>query len=162
MKGHLICNTGPLIALAIVDQIEILSSLFDQVTVPLTVHEEILAGGPYGVGVDSYKKAKWLHHIQIEGSVDVLLEAVLDRGEAEVLQAAMSLQADWVLIDERKARKIARSIYGLRVVGTAGILVEAKKQGIIPKVGDLLFEMRSKGYWIHESIVERTLRVADE
>jgi predicted nucleic acid-binding protein len=67
-----------------------------------------------------------------------------------------------VLIDERKGRKIARSIYGLNVVGTARILVEAKHRGILLHVGDTLTKMRDAGYWIHEEIVAAAKKAAGE
>ncbi len=162
MKGLLVCNTGPLIALAIVDRIRILPDLFTSVIVPRAVHEEILAGGQQGFGLTSYQKAGWLNRFVLEKPLDPLLEALLDRGEAEVLQTAVSLNADWVLIDERKARKVARTVYDLSVVGTVGILIEAKRRGLIPEIGNLLIEMKEYGYRIHESIIERALFAVGE
>jgi len=47
MNGKLICNTGPLVALSIIDQIHILKRLFEFVAVPEAVHREILEGGGY-------------------------------------------------------------------------------------------------------------------
>jgi predicted nucleic acid-binding protein len=69
---------------------------------------------------------------------------------------------DYVLIDERKARKIARSVYGLNVIGTARLLVEAKKNGLIDSVGDMIDKLRDGGYWIGDSIVQRMLKEAGE
>ena len=66
------------------------------------------------------------------------------------------------MIDERKARKIARTVYGLKVIGSAGILVEAKKKGLIENVGAALKIMRDNGYWIGVSIVEAALKKAGE
>ena len=42
-----------------------------------------------------------------------------------------------MLIDESKARKIARTIYRLRVIGSARILVEAKRHGMVDNVAQL-------------------------
>ena len=67
-----------------------------------------------------------------------------------------------VLIDERKARKIARTIYGLHVIGSARVLVEAKKRGLLDNVGAALQTMRDGGYWIGDSIVDATLKQAGE
>jgi len=67
-----------------------------------------------------------------------------------------------VLIDERKARKVARTVYGLQVIGTARLLVEAKREGIIDNVNKAVQEMRQGGYWIHDDIVEFVLREAGE
>jgi predicted nucleic acid-binding protein len=72
------------------------------------------------------------------------------------------LGAETVLIDERKARKIARSIYGLDVIGSARLLVEAKRHGVLDSVATTLQAMRAQGYWIHDAIVQYALREAGE
>ena len=59
---------------------------------------------------------------------------------------------------ERKARKI----YGIRVVGSARILVEAKHRGLIANVRGALEGMRSAGYWIHDDIMKTALKQAEE
>ena len=87
---------------------------------------------------------------------------ILDVGEASVIQLASDIKTEFVLIDERKARRIARSVYGLKVVGTARILAEAKRKGIVETVKDLIDEMRAGEYWIGDNIVQRILREAGE
>ena len=67
-----------------------------------------------------------------------------------------------VLIDERKARKIARTIYGLHVMGSARVLVEAKRHRLLDNVGAALQAMRDGGYWIGNSIVGVALKQAGE
>ncbi len=62
----------------------------------------------------------------------------------------------------RRARKIARTVYGLNVLGTVRILLESKKAGLIEKVEDVLIAMRDNGYWIHEDIVDYALKTAGE
>lgn len=79
-----------------------------------------------------------------------------------MIHLAWEKDADFVLIDEKKARKIARKIYGIPVVGSARILVEAKHKGFIPNVRDALEGMRSAGYWIHDDIVKIVLEQAGE
>jgi hypothetical protein len=66
--------------------------------------------------------------------IEPLVGTLLDKGEASVIHLARKKTADFVLIDERKARKIARKIYGIHVVGSARILVEAKHRGLISNV----------------------------
>ncbi|MGC8580404.1 MAG: DUF3368 domain-containing protein, partial [bacterium] len=90
------------------------------------------------------------------------LQTVLDSGEASVIQLARELKADYVLIDERKGRKIARDIFNLKVIGTARILVDAKKNGILNNVGDAMKQMKDAGYWIHDDIVKFALKEAKE
>ncbi|MCC7280551.1 MAG: DUF3368 domain-containing protein [Chromatiaceae bacterium] len=67
-----------------------------------------------------------------------------------------------VLIDERKGRKVARGIYGLRTLGTVRVLLEAKQSGLIDSILQPLESMRENGYRIHEDIVQAALRQAGE
>lgn len=162
MKGRLVSNTGPLIALALINRLDILKAIFQQVIVPDAVHKELLEGGSSGHGLLSYQKASWIQVQSLSTSIDPLLQNVLDIGEASVIQLVREIKADYVLIDERKARKIARNIFNLKVIGTARILVEAKKKGIINSVGDALRQMRESDYRIHDNIVQATLKEANE
>lgn len=77
---------------------------------------------------------------------------MLDHGEASVIQTALSGECGQVLIDEQKGRKVAR-LYGLQVFGTARLLVEAKRAGLLEVVGPALQAMRDNGYWIDDKIV---------
>ena len=158
----MISNTGPLIALALIDRLDILRSLFKAISVSETVHAEILQGGVLGRGLTQYRAASWIQMEALQKSLDPLLTAVLDAGEASVIQLARERGADAVLIDERKARKIARTVYGLTVIGTARILVDAKRQGLFTSVGAEIDGMRASGYWIHDDIVNRAVREAGE
>jgi len=162
MTGCLISNTGPIIALALIDRLDILQTMFQQVVVPDAVHKELLDGGPSGHGLQSYQKASWIRVQSLSAPIDSLLQNVLDKGEASVIQLAREMKADYLLIDERKARKIARDIFGLRVIGTARVLVEAKKKGSIDSVGNALTKMHNSGYWIHDDIVQFALKKANE
>jgi predicted nucleic acid-binding protein len=162
MNGKLICNTGPLVALSMIDRIDILRRLFKLVAVPEAVHKEILEGGPINAGLSNYRKAKWIKVMTLSNPTDPLLKTSLDAGEAAVIELAREMNADLVLIDERKARKIARTIYGLHVVGSARVLVEAKRRGLLDNVGGALQAMRDGGYRLGDSIVDVALKQAGE
>ena len=58
MNGKAICNTGPIVALSMIDRIDILRHLFELVAVPEAVHEEIIEGGPTNAGLANYRKVK--------------------------------------------------------------------------------------------------------
>ena len=162
MTGLLVSNTGPIIALALIDRLDILQALFRQVVVPEAVHKELLYGGSSGNDLITYQKASWIQVQSLSTPMGPLLKTVLDIGEASVIQLASEIKADYVLIDERKARKIARNIFGLQVIGTARILVEAKKKRVLDNVGDTLRRMRDSGYWIHDDIVHKILKESKE
>ncbi len=157
MPEAIVVNTGPLIALAGIGQLGLLVRLFDRVMVPGTVREEMAA--------HSHRQAPDLPaEIQVVESttpLDPLLSEMLDQGEAGVIQTALARTIPQVLIDERKGRKVAR-LYGLQVFGTARLLVEAKRAGLIESVGHALEAMRSNGYWIDDKIVRWAKTIADE
>jgi len=141
--------------------LDLIKHLYGTVTVPVAVHNELIRGGGAGLGLDAYTKADWIE-VGTEGDVDPLLLAQLDSGESAVIALALQRKTASVLIDERRARKIARQVYGLNVVGTVRILLESKNAGLIDNVGIILGMMRSNGYWIHDTIVDHALRAAGE
>jgi len=162
MNSHVVCNTGPLVALAMIDRLSILRDIFAHVSVPEAVHMELLEGGATNAGLGVYRKVDWITVRTISKPVDPLLRTALDAGEAAVIGLAGELSVNLVLIDERKARKIARTIYGLHVIGSARVLIEAKKRGLIDNVNTPLQAMRDCGYWIGDSVFDATLRQAGE
>lgn len=162
MSGTLVSNTGPLVALGLVGRLDVLGSLFAEVVVPEEIHQELLWKGASGPGVGAYLQSDFIRVHVTSVTPDPLLCAVLDAGEASVVRAGMELSADWVLIDDRKARRVAREIYGLNVIGTAGLLVLGKNAGFVGNVGPILERMRANGYWIHERIVRAAMQSAGE
>ena len=125
-----------MIALASIDRLDILRTFFISVQVPQAVHDEIVQGGSRFIGLAAYRRADWIAVVP-DTPLDPLLSTVLDKGEAAVITLARSSSADIVLIDESKARKIARTIYGLRVIGSARVLAEAKRHGMMDNVAQL-------------------------
>lgn len=162
MNGKAICNTGPIIALSMIDRIDILRHVFEFIAVPEEVHSEILEGGATNAGLANYRKAQWIKVVALSSPVDPLLRTSLDPGEAAVIGLARELNAHVVVVDERKARKIARTVYGLHVIGSARVLVEAKRRGLLDNIGSELQTMRDGGYWIGDSIVDAALKKGGE
>jgi len=150
----IISNTGPLIALATVDRLDVLRGLFEKIIIPEAVHFELLEGGATQAGISSYQQATWIDVQPLTASLDPLLDKVLDTGEASVIQLAREYQVP-VLIDERKGRKIAREIYQLQVVGTARILVEAKRHKLLDNVQEVLTQMKNFFSYLSSRIVKR-------
>lgn len=160
--SQIVCNAGPLIALGLLGRLDLLKSLFDMVLVPEAVQQEIEQGGMKLAGLADFRRADWIRVVPLQNKRDELLESLLDVGEAAVISLAREQKATLVLIDERKARKVARDIYGLQPIGTARILVEAKKRKLLPDIASQFQKLRQEGYWIHASIVEAALREAGE
>lgn len=160
-EGPVVCDTGPLIALSLVDHLQLLQSLFPQVLVPRAVLDEVSAGGSERPGCHAILAAGWLETVEDIG-LDPLLAAELGAGEAAVIASAYKIGARLVLLDDRKARRIAVGAYKLRVKGSAGVLVAAKRAGLIPAVRPLLQAMIDRGYYLSQRLVREATSEAGE
>ena len=128
--------------------------------IPQEVFNEIEAGKhkKYYLNLLTFEWIK-IEQIQDRKSIAYLLD--LDKGEAEAIVLATESEADLILLDESLGRFHAKHA-GLRVTGTIGILVKAKKQGLISELKPLILELKDKGVWLSESLIERILELANE
>ncbi len=153
---RVVSDAGPLIHLSWINQLSLLNRLFDQIVVPPAVQVEILAAPTNTQGLDRIQQAitedAWLVRAPTARLPDNLA-TVLDMGEAEALVLAGELHADLFLTDDALARTEAKRS-GLAVVGTIGILTQARDQGFISAVLPLLLELRSHGQWLSEDLVD--------
>ncbi|HEX7184057.1 MAG TPA: hypothetical protein VF756_19660 [Thermoanaerobaculia bacterium] len=106
-EGPIVCNAGPLIALSMVGHLELLGQLYEHVLVPEPVVREVVGAGAGRLGAAEVKAATWMEQIRVEPPPDPLLAQELGPGEAGVIASAHRLQAQLVLINERRARRIA-------------------------------------------------------
>ncbi|QQS51149.1 MAG: DUF3368 domain-containing protein [Bacteroidota bacterium] len=127
MNGIVIADTGPIFSLAIIDKLNLLDSIFNEVFIPKAVWDEISADETklfYDRVIDYFK-----NKVQpIKGFND--LTFIMDSGESESVILYKELAADYLLIDDKKARSIAENI-GVRCIGTIGLLSFAKDKGFI-------------------------------
>jgi hypothetical protein len=161
-EGPIVCNAGPLIALSMIGQLDLLGSLYQHVLVPEAVIQEVSGAGIGRIGAAEVKAASWLERVKEEPVAEPLLATELGPGEAAVIAAAHRMGAGLVLIDERRARRIAEHAYRLKVKGSAGILVSAKRAGLIAAVHPFLKSMVSQGYYLSGRLVERATQEAGE
>ena len=157
-----VVNTTPIIALALIGQLDILQQLYREVVIPPTVQHEVLSGGSGGIGVIELQRANWIRIVPLQDPrrADLLLSD-LDRGEAEVIALAHELNADLAIVDERLARHHARRL-GLTLTGTLGVLLKAKELGFVPAVGPLIDQLRLGGIRLGDAVVAEALKLAGE
>lgn len=160
-KSPVVCNTGPLIGLARIGMAYLPLLLFPEIIVPEEVREELLAKD----SPDSRQLAEVLSSVRIhprQAQQDRFLHSELDAGESAVILAALQLDLPSVILDEKKARRIASHVYRLQVKGTAGILLEAKARGLIKAVRPVLEGMIKGGYFLGPNLVAACLHAANE
>jgi uncharacterized protein len=159
----IVVNTSPLLALDACGQIDLLRSLYQQVVIPDVVDNELSTGKtrPLLPGGLTAAHRAWIQVRTLSNPIKAPLLAKLDPGEAAVIQLALELGTTQVLIDERSAWKEAVR-EGLAPVGSVGIILLAKKKGLIAEVKPHLHEMRNKGLYLSKRVIDDAIVQAGE
>jgi predicted nucleic acid-binding protein len=140
-----VSNSSPLIAFSAIDRLDLLNSFFkDGILIPSAVWDEVVEKGGNRPGSTAISSAKWIKVIKIRNEgMAAVLRAQLDSGEAESIVLAIETKPDVLILDERDARRAAKQL-GLSVIGTLGILVEAKRRGEINSLRSMIDDLNSK------------------
>ena len=157
-----VSNSGPLIALAQIDHFELLRLLYGTLLVPSAVQEEVVKLGQNRPGAAEVEAANWIQIESIHSQVAVeLLQERLDRGESEAIVLAIEQEADLLLIDEARGRQVVRA-QGLNHVGTVGILILAKRRGLISSVTPQLDILIESGFRMSGQLYQTARKLAQE
>ena len=156
----LIANAGPLIALARIDQLDLLPAAYAEILVPAAVYREVTQD-PLLPGAREVAEAEWLHTIVVNDTTAVArMRFWLDQGESEAIVLAQA-RGEPLAIDERRGRSIATSL-GVQVTGTVGILLAGKQLGLVDQITPLLDQLIGQGVRLSASLYESARRLAQE
>ena len=149
MTEPVVVDSTCLIGLEHISRLDLLPALFGPVCAPPEV------------GRESGLSAAWL---KIENPSNPALVAALrmtvDDGEAEAI--ALAAERKWrIVLDDRRARSVAERME-LKIIGTVGILVLAKRAGLLPWIKPLLNELAEKGFHLSEALKRESLRLVGE
>jgi predicted nucleic acid-binding protein len=129
-----VVNSTPLIALAVTGYVSLLNALFDEVFIPSSVYEEVVVKGKNRPGVTEIRNANWLIVKAPQQRSSLPAELLgLDPGERDVILLGQEVTADWLLIDEKLARRVA-DLMGFQVKGTLGVFLIAYRTGLLTRV----------------------------
>jgi predicted nucleic acid-binding protein len=144
-------DASPLIVFQQVGQLDLLRALFDRAVVPTAVAEEVAPS----LGV----LPSWIevHPVFTNPAISALLHA----GERAAISLAVQLGADFVILDDLAGRKAAERI-GLAATGSLGLLVRAKRGGMIREVNPLMDAMIAAGLFVSDGLYHRILSIAGE
>jgi uncharacterized protein len=149
VKEPVVADSTCLIALERTDSLAILPALFEPFFVPPEVEHE------FGVALP------WL---RVEATTNAALvnslKLLLGDGESAAIALA-SQHGLGIILDDRQARTVAQQL-GIRVIGTVGCVVKAKRAGIISAVKPLIEKMEELGFYLIAALKAEALRLAGE
>lgn len=148
-----VSNASPLIAFQQIGRLDLLRHLFGTITIPPSVVRE--TARTLGLRPD------WLVERPLTRAMDDRLLASLDEGEGEAIALALELRADWLVLDDLPARRIAEGV-GLPVVGSLGIVVRAKQRGLLPAAKPLVDALIANGLFVGSALYLDVLAIAEE
>lgn len=158
MAESIVTNTGPLVALARAELLDVMGKLPFEFICPQEVFEELAQGAAKGYPP---VEPQWLKTQALSSPIDDVAQLALDKGEAAVIQLALELGVRRVCIDERKGRLAAQWV-GLEVTGSLGLLIRAKKMGLITALRPVLEKLNQSGVFYDAHLVRRVLEGVDE
>ncbi len=154
-----VADSSALITLAACDCLNLLNDLFESVRVPSAVYREVVVDGkPHAAQLQEFLKGK-VEPTDLQRLV--IAAGGLGRGELEAMALYRQLDADMLLLDDRRARTIAR-LNKIETVGSLGVLLFAKQRALVPGVRPLIEMIQRSQIHLGKKVAEDVLRLADE
>jgi len=157
-----VSDASPLIGFARINILDLLFKLFDQVIIPQTVADEcsldISKPGAIAINNAINNKQISIHNKEIE--VNKAMQTILGAGEAAAITLAKTLDS-LLLIDEKLGRTVAQQ-QRIKIIGTGGVLLFAKEQGLIKHIKPILMDLKSHGYRLADQLSKQILELAGE
>jgi len=149
-----VADASPLIALSQIGELSLLEQLFGKILIPSAVAREVSPSLP--------RLPAWIETRALERPLDArVVNASLDPGESEAISLALETGAERVILDDRRARRLALDV-GLMIVGTAAVVYAAKRSGLIPAVRPLLDALRQANFHLRKDVYQQILEAAGE
>ena len=144
--------------LAISGQLHLIQELFGEIIIPKEVWAELIIEGKGKSGTNEIEKAKWIKVVKVKNdSLVKTLTKDLDVGESAAIALAIERKANLLLLDETDARNLAE-FYNLTKTGVLGILMRAKKRGLIKNIKPMLEKLRIQAhFWIKPDLYDAIL-----
>ena len=152
----IIGDSSALIALAIIDKLELLENLYKNLYIPQAVYDEVTE-----IGRPQSDKLKLFLDNRIKKVELNITKLGLGLGELEAITLYKNLNADVLLIDDNRAKKYA-ILNDIKVIGSLGILIKAKEEGYIEKIKPFLEELQKSEIFISDKLIVKVLVICEE
>ncbi|RLC26166.1 MAG: DUF3368 domain-containing protein [Deltaproteobacteria bacterium] len=158
---RVVINASPLIILFRGHLESLLPGLFGEICIPEAVWSEVIEGGYRDESVSGLINAKWAKKVKVPGISPSIAAWGIGIGESEVLSFAMEHPGFRAMVDDKAARRCAKT-FGIQTLGTGGMLILAKRRGLIESVAAELDNLRRAGLWMSDELVDLFLEEAGE
>ena len=154
-----VSDSSPLIALSSVDSLDLMQFLFDTVIIPVSVRDEVV-GTAAKIAVEM---PSFIHVEPVAAELPVrFFKLNLHAGESEAISLALERGIQGIILDDKQAREIAAEL-GLKVIGTLGLLILAKRKGFLSEVRPIMLQIIERvNFRITPSVLNRALSLIDE
>lgn len=161
-QPSLVCDTSVLLYLGRIEHLFLLPQLFAQVWVPDSVVFELDVGRLSRSDTVDPRQFAWVTIVAVTSAELATLPVNrLGMGERAVIAWACAQHGAWTGLDDAQARHLAGQL-GLTTVGTVGILIQAKRLGLIPQIRSPLTAVMNSGFRLSEELRTEALRLAGE
>lgn len=152
-------DSSALVALAVCDELKLLDERFDKVCVPEAVFAECIVTGK--TAADKLERYLQDKVIPVDLSTTIVTSSGMGAGELEAMSLYKAQQADFLLIDDRRARKVA-ILNNLHTIGSIGMLLWGKQNGYLIEIRPKLAQIIAVGIFLSEHVQQEALRLAGE
>lgn len=159
--NRIIVNSSPLIVLFKSKQAELLPQLFKEIIVPEGVFTEVTLAEQDDAASRELPNVSWLQVGEIPSINPEVAAWDLGLGESQVLSLALITLDCAAVVDDRAARRCGQSL-GITTIGTGGLLVLAKRRGIILSISPGIQALRDAGLWLSDAVVNLLKQQAGE
>jgi predicted nucleic acid-binding protein len=148
---RVVINASPLITLFRAGIHPLLPKLFPDLVVPEAVWAEVVSRTHNDPATRGLPKSDWARKLATPISQDVM-EWGLGAGETAVLSYAQYNCGYTAIVDDREARRCA-NVLNISIIGTAGVVVLAKRRGLIESTEVALRQLQAAGLWMSEELI---------
>jgi predicted nucleic acid-binding protein len=160
---EVISNTSPLQYLHQLGLLDLLLKSVGRITIPQAVADELEVGRSLGHDLPEVNSLAWID-VRVPASSAHIISPDLGHGETDVLRLALEAPADGeavLILDDAKAREEAGRL-GLKFMGTLGVLLDAKRAGLITAVAPHLNRLDALGFRLAQNTRAAVLKLAGE
>ena len=155
-----VINASPIIFYARIEHLCLISELASEIIVPGSVLEEIRQGHDKDASAD--RAISWASQYQHKNLTIASSVAHWDLGAGESQVITYCLEyGGRAVVDDRMARRCIYA-HGLQVVGSLGIVLSARRNGLVEKARPMVYDLISAGLYLDRTFAEKSLALVGE